>query len=88
MVAVQHSCHSYVYLPQGMSDARVTISGTACLLKDGDVADAKKVFLQKNPGTPFVLMFLMEVSIPSAAPWCPKRTMDHLGFLHHRLILG
>ncbi|CAL8467755.1 g7293 [Coccomyxa elongata] len=36
---------------QGMSDARVTISGTVCLLEDGDVADAKKVFLQKNPGS-------------------------------------
>ena len=62
VVSVQHSCHSYVYLWQGMSDARVTVSGTVCLLEDGDVVDAKKVFLQKNPGTFTRTMLLIELT--------------------------
>lgn len=33
-----------------MSDARVTLSGRMSLLGDEDVAEAKKTFLQKNPG--------------------------------------
>lgn len=46
-------CSLTVTVPgyQGMADARVTISGTVCLLEDGNIADAKKVFLQKNPGS-------------------------------------
>ena len=35
---------------QGMSDARVTLTGTMSLLEDSDIADAKVVFLKKNPG--------------------------------------
>ncbi len=33
-----------------MSDARVTLTGTMSLLEDSDIADAKQVFLKKNPG--------------------------------------
>lgn len=52
-----------IEMMQGMSDARVTVSGKMSLLEDGDVADAKQVFLKKNPGEPDLLLLQAMTSV-------------------------